>query len=140
MRKASSAGLSGEASAFAPLGGTTADKSAKAEAIAAGLVKAALNELGNSFDERFGGFGDAPKFPPHTALGLLFYEFRRTRDDSLLRMAAATLDGMSRGGIHDHVGGGFHRYSTDARWFLPHFEKMLYDNAQLVRAYAEAFS
>jgi len=128
MRKASSAAAS-----------LPAPSSTKEGAISGELVKAALNELRNSFDERFGGFGDAPKFPPHAALGLLFYEFRLTKDDSLLRMATATLEAMSRGGIHDHVGGGFHRYSTDARWFLPHFEKMLYDNAQLARAYSGAF-
>jgi uncharacterized protein YyaL (SSP411 family) len=107
---------------------------------AADLVKAALDDLANSFDERFGGFGGAPKFPPHAALALIAYECRRSRDAGLLNMMTATLDAMARGGIHDHVGGGFHRYSTDARWFLPHFEKMLYDNAQLARAYAEAFA
>jgi uncharacterized protein len=107
---------------------------------ASDLVKAALDDLENSFDERFGGFGSAPKFPPHSALALIAHEYRRSPNKRLLQMMTTALDAMSRGGIHDHVGGGFHRYSTDARWFLPHFEKMLYDNAQLARAYAEAFA
>jgi hypothetical protein len=116
---------------------------ARKDAAAVDLVKAALDDLGDSFDERFGGFGGAPKFPPHTALALIAHECRlapRAEKGRLLRMMTATLDAMARGGIRDHVGGGFHRYSTDARWFLPHFEKMLYDNAQLARAYAEAFT
>ncbi len=95
------------------------------------LVKAALDELAGAFDERFGGFGGAPKFPPHTALALIACNAAGRRTRRLLRMMTATLDAMARGGIHDHVGGGFHRYSTDERWFLPHFEKMLYDNALL---------
>ncbi|UCD57868.1 MAG: thioredoxin domain-containing protein, partial [Candidatus Hydrogenedentota bacterium] len=103
------------------------------------IVKQALDELRNSFDKRLGGFGDAPKFPPHGSLNLIFYEYRRTRDASLLKMATHTLDAMGQGGIHDHVGGGFHRYSTDDRWLLPHFEKMLYDNAQLSRSYVDAY-
>ncbi len=103
------------------------------------LVKQAIAELRSSFDERLGGFGDAPKFPPHGSLSLILYEYRRTHDASLLKMVTRTLDAMARGGIHDHIGGGFHRYSTDARWLLPHFEKMLYDNAQLCRAYVDAY-
>jgi hypothetical protein len=113
---------------------------AREDVTAADVVKAALDDLKNSFDERHGGFGDAPKFPPHTALALIAHECRRSPEKRLLHLATTTLDDMARGGIHDQVGGGFHRYSTDARWFLPHFEKMLYDNAQLARAYAEAFA
>ncbi|MGO8705399.1 MAG: DUF255 domain-containing protein [Candidatus Brocadiia bacterium] len=113
---------------------------ARGDVAAVDLVKAALDELAGAFDERFGGFGGAPKFPPHTALALIAHECRRSPDARRLRMMTATLDAMARGGIHDHVGGGFHRYSTDERWFLPHFEKMLYDNAQLARAYAEGFA
>ncbi|MGD0999779.1 MAG: DUF255 domain-containing protein [Candidatus Brocadiia bacterium] len=113
---------------------------ARGDVAAVDLVKAALDELNSAFDERFGGFGGAPKFPPHTALALIAHQYRRSPDAALLRMLTATLDAMARGGIHDHVGGGFHRYSTDERWFLPHFEKMLYDNAQLARAYAEGFA
>ena len=103
------------------------------------LIQAAVGALGRSADRRYGGFGGAPKFPPHGSLRLLFREYRRTKDAGLLKPATATLDAMARGGIHDHVGGGFHRYSTDARWFLPHFEKMLYDNAQLARAYVDGY-
>ncbi len=107
--------------------------------VARELVDRALRELRNSFDDRLGGFGGAPKFPPHGSLNLLLYEYRRTKDDALLHMARRTLDAIALGGIHDHIGGGFHRYSTDVRWFLPHFEKMLYDNAQLSRAYVDAY-
>ena len=102
-------------------------------------VANAIDGMKAAFDERRGGFGRAPKFPPHGSLALLFYEFRRTNDDSLLQMATRTLDAMARGGIRDHLGGGFHRYSIDAEWLLPHFEKMLYDNAQLARAYVDAY-
>ncbi len=102
------------------------------------LAAKAVDQLRGSFDQRLGGFGAAPKFPPHGSLGLLFYQYRQTKDASLLHIATHTLAMMARGGIHDHVGGGFHRYSTDAEWLLPHFEKMLYDNAQLSRAYVDA--
>jgi len=102
-------------------------------------VMKGVSNLRLNYDERFGGFGDAPKFPPHTALSLLFYEFRRTGDDSLLAIAVRTLTAITRGGIFDQLGGGLHRYSTDAHWFLPHFEKMLYDNAQLARSCVDAW-
>ena len=103
------------------------------------VVAALIEELGRSADDSHGGFGGAPKFPPHGALRVLLYEHRRTGREDLLALARRTLDAMARGGIRDHLGGGFHRYATDARWFLPHFEKMLYDNAQLARAYVEAY-
>ncbi len=102
-------------------------------------VDQAIASLRSSFDENRGGFGGAPKFPPHGSLRLLLHEVRRTGDTSLFRMVARTLDAMAAGGVRDHVGGGFHRYSTDEHWFLPHFEKMLYDNAQLSRVYVDAF-
>ncbi|MBN2492720.1 MAG: thioredoxin domain-containing protein, partial [Planctomycetes bacterium] len=102
-------------------------------------VAAALAELRRTFDPRHGGFGTRPKFPPHGALALLLHEFELTGDRELLGMVTRTLDGLRLGGIHDHVGGGFARYATDERWFLPHFEKMLYDNAQLARAYVDAW-
>lgn len=99
----------------------------------------AERQLSERFDEAFGGFGGAPKFPtPHTLL-LLLRMFRRTGNARDLEMVEKTLAGMRRGGIHDHLGYGFHRYSTDQRWLLPHFEKMLYDQAQLLMAYAEAY-
>ncbi len=103
------------------------------------VVKKALDAMTNSFDRDRGGFGGAPKFPPHGSLRLLMEEYRRKEDPDLLEMATVTLDEMARGGIRDHLGGGFHRYSTDNRWFAPHFEKMLYDNAQLIRAYTDGY-
>ncbi|MGZ5381991.1 MAG: thioredoxin domain-containing protein, partial [Thermoanaerobaculia bacterium] len=101
-----------------------------------GLLEAALRRV---FDRTHGGFGDAPKFPPHLALAWLL---RRGAggDAAALAMAEATLDAMAFGGIRDHLGGGFHRYSTDAEWLVPHFEKMLTDNAQLLGLYARAYA
>ena len=91
------------------------------------------------FDEESGGFGDAPKFPaPHNLIFLLRYG-HRTRKAPAYTMAEETLRAMQRGGIFDHVGGGFHRYATDAGWLVPHFEKMLYDQALLITAYTEAY-
>jgi len=103
------------------------------------LVTLTIGEAQRTYDAHHGGFGGAPKFPPHALLSLLLEEYEWTQDKRLLGMATGTLDAMALGGIHDHIGGGFHRYSTDERWFLPHFEKMLYDNAQLARVYAEAY-
>lgn len=97
------------------------------------------NHHKNSFDEGFGGFGDQPKFPSPHHLLVLFRIARRTKDTELVRLATQTLDAMSAGGIYDHVGFGFHRYSTDREWLLPHFEKMLYDQAMLMMAYTEAW-
>ncbi|WP_300161210.1 thioredoxin domain-containing protein [Solidesulfovibrio sp.] len=102
-------------------------------------LAAARKELADMFDAANGGFGGAPKFPaPHNLLFLL-REYRRTGDDECLRMVRATLAAMRRGGVFDQVGFGFHRYSTDARWFVPHFEKMLYDQALCAMAYVEAW-
>ncbi len=102
----------------------------------AGLLGSALAA---SFDRMRGGFGGAPKFPPHLALDWLLR--RGGEGDAAARLVAVrTLEAMALGGIHDHLGGGFHRYATDARWFVPHFEKMLYDNAQLLGLYAKAFA
>jgi uncharacterized protein len=103
------------------------------------LLENATEIMGMTFDSRMGGFGRAPKFPPHSSLQLLLSEYERTKSDRLLHMASVTLDAMANGGIHDHVGGGFHRYATDPIWLLPHFEKMLYDNAQLARSYVNAY-
>lgn len=98
-----------------------------------------FRRLYSQFDKDFGGFGGAPKFPtPQNLLFLLEYH-RYTGDDVALYMAEETLKAMYRGGIFDHIGGGFCRYSTDERWLVPHFEKMLYDNAMLVYTYAEAY-
>jgi len=92
-----------------------------------------------SFDKAFGGFGSAPKFPRSVDLCFLLRHYRRTGDSHSLQMVEKTLEMMARGGMYDHVGGGFARYSTDNRWLLPHFEKMLYDNALLAWTYLEAY-
>ncbi|MFZ5833494.1 MAG: thioredoxin domain-containing protein [Planctomycetota bacterium] len=92
-----------------------------------------------TFDARFGGFGGAPKFPPAMALSLLIRRWRREPHDDLRTIVTTTLDRMAAGGIYDHLGGGFHRYSVDARWLVPHFEKMLYDNALLSTCYLDAW-
>ncbi len=98
-----------------------------------------LDQLATTFDPAWGGFGSAPKFPPATLLRLLLLLHRRDGDERALPMVRRTLDGMARGGMYDQIGGGFCRYSTDDEWLVPHFEKMLYDNALLVRAYLEAY-
>ncbi|MBP1627463.1 MAG: Thymidylate kinase [Holophagaceae bacterium] len=100
-----------------------------------GLADAVVRHLRQTFDPRWGGFGGAPKFPPIPALTLLLGR-KEPRD---MDMALATLDAMAAGGIRDHLGGGFARYSVDGHWKVPHFEKMLYDNAQLAWVYLEAF-
>ncbi|MDD1695400.1 MAG: thioredoxin domain-containing protein [Methanoregula sp.] len=103
------------------------------------LLNKGYEELVIRFDTEYGGFGSAPKFPtPHTLLFLLRF-WKRTGDKRALAMVEKTLYAMRQGGIFDQVGGGFHRYSTDAQWRVPHFEKMLYDQALLVMAYTEAF-
>ena len=103
------------------------------------LLTAGYEEFVLRFDAGYGGFGNAPKFPsPHTLLFLLRY-WKRTGKDRALVMVEKTLHALAMGGIHDQIGGGFHRYSTDARWRVPHFEKMLYDQALLLMAYTEAF-
>ena len=103
------------------------------------LAAAAYRQLSDSYDPRWGGFGPAPKFPmPHNIIFLLDY-FRDTGEEQALKMADRTLEAMYRGGIYDHIGGGFCRYSTDKMWLVPHFEKMLYDNALLLWAYADAY-
>ncbi len=91
------------------------------------------------FDEDHGGLRGAPKFPSSVSVRSLLRYYRRAGDEQALRMATLTLERIAQGGIHDHGGGGFHRYSTDARWLVPHFEKMLYDNALLVMDYLEAY-
>jgi len=99
----------------------------------------AYRQLASRFDGIHGGFGQAPKFPsPHNLLFLLRY-WKRTGEPHALDMVEKTLQDMRRGGIYDQIGFGFHRYATDARWFLPHFEKMLYDQALIILAYTEAY-
>src|SRR5439155_8147215 len=98
----------------------------------------AVEQYQQVFDRRRGGFGEAPKFPRRSELLLLLREHARTGARPPLLMATDTLRAMALGGMRDHIGGGFHRYSVDADWRVPHFEKMLYDQAQLVLAFAEA--
>ncbi len=104
-----------------------------------GVLEMAFDALTQRFDEEYGGFGFQPKFPsPHNLMFLLRY-WKRTKNKEALRMVEMTLQAMRLGGIFDHVGLGFHRYSTDPKWLLPHFEKMLYDQAMLTMAYVEAY-
>jgi uncharacterized protein len=102
-------------------------------------LAAALLELTRDFDAVHGGFGGAPKFPPSMALEYLLRHHARTGSDGALEMVQATCEAMARGGIYDQLAGGFARYSVDAEWVVPHFEKMLYDNALLCRVYAHAW-
>lgn len=103
------------------------------------IVRQAYRQFAGSFDKQNGGFGGAPKFPaPHNLMFLMEYGIREDRPEAV-SMAETTLTQMYRGGIFDHIGGGFSRYSTDERWLVPHFEKMLYDNALLVMAYVKAY-
>jgi len=104
-----------------------------------GLLDNAAKQLSRAFDPIHGGFGDAPKFPHAMDLKVLLRHHARTGDGHALHMARLTLDKMARGGIYDHLAGGFARYSTDGRWLVPHFEKMLYDNALLAQVYLEAY-
>jgi hypothetical protein len=109
------------------------------EALSPDILKEAYSYLESIFDSTYGGFGGAPKFPQPSNLSMLLGYWRQARDDKALAMVEATLDAMAKGGIYDHLGGGFHRYSTDARWLVPHFEKMLYDQALLSRSYIQAY-
>ncbi|HJT32017.1 MAG TPA: thioredoxin domain-containing protein [Pirellulales bacterium] len=102
-------------------------------------LRAAEAALERIFDHRHGGFGGAPKFPHPMDLRLLLRRWRRSPRDDVLGMLTLTLDRMAGGGMYDQLGGGFHRYSVDERWLVPHFEKMLYDNALLSVCYVEAF-
>jgi uncharacterized protein YyaL (SSP411 family) len=103
------------------------------------LLRKAASGLKRVHDPVHGGFGHAPKFPHALDLGVLLRCWTRFGDDEALAVARLTLDKVARGGIYDHLGGGFHRYSVDERWLVPHFEKMLYDNALLSVAYLEAY-
>jgi uncharacterized protein len=99
------------------------------------LLETAYRGIVKNYDSTNGGFGGAPKFPPAMTLEFLLHTFYRTGNQQVLAIVRNTCQKMAQGGIHDHLGGGFHRYSTDARWLVPHFEKMLYDNALLSRLY-----
>ncbi len=103
------------------------------------LLDAAFTSFSRTFDTVNGGFGGAPKFPPAMSLEFLMRYHKRTGDERALSIVTFTLDKMANGGIYDQLGGGFHRYAVDSIWLVPHFEKMLYDNAQLIRVYLHAF-
>ena len=105
----------------------------------AGVVAEAVERIKALYDSDNGGFGGAPKFPPTMRLELLRQIDAEEGDAEAGRILRHSLEAMARGGIHDHVGGGFHRYATDARWRVPHFEKMLYNQAQMLRLYARAY-
>jgi len=112
---------------------------APGKALGEAVLQDAYQQLARRFDHDQGGFGNAPKFPtPHNLLFLL-RSWKRSREEKTLAMVEQTLQAMRRGGIYDQIGFGFHRYSTDARWLVPHFEKMLYDQALLAMTYTEAF-
>jgi hypothetical protein len=119
---------------------TGADGRAQAESVIAPVdaLAEAVEQYQTAFDRRHGGFGDSPKFPRPSELLFLLREHARTGAQPPLLMSVETLRAMATGGMRDHIGGGFHRYSVDAEWRVPHFEKMLYDQAQLVLAYLEA--
>ncbi|NPC91353.1 thioredoxin domain-containing protein [Bacillus sp. WMMC1349] len=114
-------------------------KSTAGDSLDEGVLKRTYEQLNKSFDAEYGGFGSAPKFPiPHMLTFLLRY-YRFSAEEKALHMVTKTLDSMADGGIYDHIGYGFARYSTDHSWLVPHFEKMLYDNALLLMAYTEAY-
>ena len=104
------------------------------------IIKGAYGALSGSFDKDFGGFGKAPKFPMAHELSFLMQYYQTKKEEYALEMAEKTLIQLYKGGIFDHIGFGFSRYSTDRKWLVPHFEKMLYDNALLIMAYAKAFA
>jgi uncharacterized protein YyaL (SSP411 family) len=103
-------------------------------------VNVALQQLSQAFDAEWGGFGSAPKFPSTSHLELILRAYMTTGSDDAKLVLTTTLDAMASGGMYDHIGGGFARYSTDRHWLVPHFEKMLYDQALLVRVYRQAYS
>ena len=132
------------AGAMKALGEYTAAGAAKSEAAGRGALTAGFTQLARSFDDELGGFGSAPKFPRPVTLNFLLRIYARegagTPDGKAARaMTLFTLRAMAAGGLHDHLGGGFHRYSVDRFWHVPHFEKMLYDQAQLAGSYLDAF-
>ena len=115
------------------------EKAEKAQTLDGAVLDAAYNELQGRFDASWGGFGDSPKFPTPHNLNFLLRYWKRTGTSQALMMVEKTLKEMRQGGIFDHLGYGFHRYSTDKRWLVPHFEKMLYDQALLAIVYIEAY-
>ncbi|MBK9152821.1 MAG: thioredoxin domain-containing protein [Chloracidobacterium sp.] len=104
-----------------------------------GISTTAFNSFSRTFDEKDGGWGGAPKFPQAMSMEFLLRYWKRTDEGAALEMVKKTAEKMARGGMYDQLGGGFHRYSVDAVWLVPHFEKMLYDNAQLIRTYLHLY-
>jgi uncharacterized protein YyaL (SSP411 family) len=115
------------------------ENDAAGEPLEVDLLHHAAAQLTRAFDPQFGGFGRAPKFPHSLDLQVLLRVWSRTHEPHPLHIVTHTLEQMARGGIYDHLAGGFARYSVDERWLVPHFEKMLYDNALLTNAYLEAY-
>ena len=126
---------------------STGFTSLTAKSLDRSIISTGVTHLKTTYNQAYGGFGKAPKFPSPANLEFLLREYERqsklqtanTDAESLLKMVTRTLDMMAYGGIYDQIGGGFHRYSVDAKWLVPHFEKMLYDNAQLAKVYLQAY-
>lgn len=114
-------------------------KSKESFSLSEDTLKRAYEQFNSTFDSRHGGFGGTPKFPAGHSLAFLLRFWKRSKEPKALEMVEKTLISMANGGIYDYIGGGFHRYSTDAEWRLPHFEKMLYDQALLSKIYLEAY-
>ncbi|TMA11807.1 MAG: thioredoxin domain-containing protein [Deltaproteobacteria bacterium] len=113
--------------------------SESAEPFSPDAIQKAADQLSPAYDPDYGGFGRAPKFPNAGVFDLFLRCYRSSKERRYLEMVTHTLTKMAEGGIYDHLGGGFHRYSVDEKWLVPHFEKMLYDNAQLIRIYVDVF-
>jgi uncharacterized protein len=113
---------------------------AKRGEVTAATVERAAHDMARLFDVRYGGFGTAPKFPHPAAVAFLIARWYDAREGWMREIVDKTLTGMARGGVRDHVGGGFHRYSVDERWIVPHFEKMAYDNSELLHAYLDGYA
>jgi len=113
--------------------------SGKAGKFSPTAIKVIVNSAMKMFDPDHGGFGSAPKFPHPSAIDLLIDQYARTGDDQLRQVFVTTLESMARGGVYDQLAGGFHRYSVDERWVVPHFEKMSYDNSELLKNYIHAY-
>lgn len=108
--------------------------------ISASMLEDAVSQMVRVFDPVNGGFGSQPKFPHPAALGFLLHRWYDQPSDQIRQIIDRTLQGMARGGMHDQLGGGFHRYSVDAKWIVPHFEKMSYDNSELLKVYLDAYA
>ena len=110
-----------------------------ADGVPANIVESMAQTAKQLFDRENGGFGSAPKFPHPSALDLLIHAYARSGDPELRSIITVTLERMARGGVYDQLAGGFHRYSVDERWVVPHFEKMSYDNSELLKNYVHAY-